>query len=145
MIEVLHLIVDNFQSLDDISADPFCRKSTILENCANVKMGNLLLDLELQNLVDDMFHHFLATIKEDHDTKVSVAMESLMISCIEEMDEISQPITSMLWAVRNLECIPSIAAYRLVSNVFKHCEEKLISHLHKWEKIDGSNKDDALH
>lgn len=85
-------------------------------------MGNLLLDLELQNLVDDMFHHFLATIKEDHYTKVSVAMESLMISCIEEMDEISQPITSMLWAIRNLECVPSIAACRLVSHIFKHCE-----------------------
>ena len=80
MIKILHLIIDNFQSLDDISADPFCIKSTILENCANVKMGNLLVDLELQNLVDDMFHHFLATIKEDHDTKVLVAMESLMIS-----------------------------------------------------------------
>lgn len=96
MIEILHLIVDNFQNLDDISAAPFCRRYTILENCANVKIGNLLFDLKLQNLVDDMFHHFLATIKEDHDAKVLVAMESLMISCIEEMDEISQPIASML-------------------------------------------------
>ena len=124
MIEILHLIVDNFQSLDDFSGDPFGRRSTILENCANVKVSNLLLDLELQNLIHGMFHHCLVTIKEDHDTKISVAMESLMISCIEEMDEISQPITSMLWVVCNLECIPSIAAYRLVSNVFKHCEEK---------------------
>ena len=80
---------------------------------------------------------------KDHDTKISVAIEILIISCTEEMDEISQPITSMLWVVRNLECIPSIATYRLVSNVFKHCEEKLISHLHKWEKMDDNNKGDA--
>lgn len=67
-----------------------------------------------------------------------------MISCTKEMDEISQPITSMLWLVRNLEWIPSIEAYRLVNNVFKHCEEKLISHLHKWEKMDDNDKGDAL-
>ena len=88
-----------------------------MENCANFKISNLLLDLELRNLVHDMFHHFLVTIKEDHDTKILVVMESLMISCIEERDEISQPITSMLWVVRNLECIPSIATYRFYSNI----------------------------
>ena len=115
-----------------------------MENCANVKVSNLLLDLKLQNLVHDMFHHFLVTIKEYHDTKVSVIMDSLVISCIEEMDEISQPIITMLWDVHNLECVPSIVAYRLVSNVFKHCEEKLISHLHKWEKMDDNDKGDDL-
>ena len=47
-----------------------------MENFTNIKVSNLLLDLELQNLVHDMFHHFLVTIKEDHDTKISVAIES---------------------------------------------------------------------
>lgn len=145
MIEILHLIVDNFQSLDDFSSDPFGRRSTILENYANVKVCNLLLDLEFQNLVYDIFHHFLVTIKEDHDTKTLVAMESLMILCIEEMDEVTQTHHIMLWVVRNLEYVPSIVACRLVSNVFKHCEEKLIFHLHKWEKMVNNNKGDALH
>ena len=92
-----------------------------------------------------MFHHFLVTIKECHYTKVSIAIESLIILCIEEMDEISQPIVSMLWVVSNLKCVPSIAPCTLVNNVFKHCEEKLMPHLYKWEKLGEGNKNDALH
>ena len=92
-----------------------------------------------------MVHRFLVTIKEDHDTKILVAMKSLMISCIKELDEISQPTTSMLWVVHNLECIPSIETYRLVNNVFKNFEENLISHLYKWEKMDDNDKGDTLH
>ena len=38
MIEILQLIVDIFQSINDFSRDPFGRRSTILENCANVKV-----------------------------------------------------------------------------------------------------------
>ena len=103
-----------------------------------VKVSNLLLDLEL------IFFSIICFIR-DHDNKISVAIESLMISCTKEMDEMSQPITSKLWVVHNLECIPSIVACKLVSNVFKHCEEKLISNFYKWDKMDDNNKDDALH
>lgn len=37
MLEILHLIVDSFQSLDDFSGDPFVKRFTILGNFANVK------------------------------------------------------------------------------------------------------------
>ena len=100
MTETLHLIVNNFQSIDDFSSDPFGRTSALLDNFANIKVSKFLLDFKLQNLVHDMFHHFLVTIKEDHNTKILVVMESLMILCTKEMDEMSQPITSMLWVVR---------------------------------------------
>lgn len=78
MIEILHLIIDNFKSLSDINGDSFGRRSTILENCANVKISNLLLDLDLQDLIHDIFHHFLVTIEECHDTKVLVEIERIM-------------------------------------------------------------------
>ena len=70
MIEILHLIVDNFQSLDDFSGDPFGKRFTVLKNFTNVQIGNLLLDLELQDLIHDIFHHFLVTIKEYHDNSI---------------------------------------------------------------------------
>ena len=57
MIEISHLIVESFQSLDEFNSDPFGRRPIILENCANVKVSNFLLDLELQNLVHGMFCH----------------------------------------------------------------------------------------
>lgn len=48
----------------------------------------------------------------------------------------------MLWAIHNQECIPSIAACRLVNNLFKHCEEKLKSQLHKAKEVGDDNKSD---
>lgn len=60
------------------------------------------------------------------------------------MEVISQSIISMLWVVRNLECIPPILSCILVNNVFKHCVEKLKPHLHKCEDIGDRNMSDAL-
>lgn len=96
MTKILHMIIENFQRLDDIISDPISRRFTILEICAKLKVSNLLLHLGLKDLIHNMFHHFLVTIKEHHDINIFSTMESIMISCIDGMDVISQPIISML-------------------------------------------------
>ena len=108
--------------------------------CKN--QSNLLLDLGMQDLIHNMFHHILDTIQEHHDNKIFSSMESIVISCIEGMDVTSQPIITMLWAIHNQQCIPSIMTCRLVNNLFKHCEEILKTQLHKAKEVGDDNKID---
>ena len=60
--DVFSIIVDAFRNLDDIESPSFGRRTSILETVAKVRSCVVMLDLELDDLIQDMFKHFFATM-----------------------------------------------------------------------------------
>ena len=60
--DVFSLIVGAFQHLDDIENPFFGRRASILDTVAKVRSCVVMLDLECDDLINDMFHHFLRTV-----------------------------------------------------------------------------------
>lgn len=62
MRDVFSIIVEAFRNLDDIEIPSFGRRVSILETVEKVRSCVVMLDLELDDLIWDMFKHFFATM-----------------------------------------------------------------------------------
>ncbi|GLJ37293.1 hypothetical protein SUGI_0756450 [Cryptomeria japonica] len=150
MKEVLHLIVDSFQDLDDFINVHYSRRIAILKIFAGIPISNLLIDLELHDLIYDMFHHFLVTTNGRHVKEIVATMKTIMVLCINESDVISYPQLSMLIFVLKNEWVVSSTGGELVQGVFSSCEGKLKPILKKEEqkiedeRFDLENKENTL-
>ena len=63
MQEVFRLIVSSFEKLDDKSSPSYVKRTTILETVAKVRSCVVMLDLECDALIVEMFQHFLRSIR----------------------------------------------------------------------------------
>lgn len=63
MQEVFHLIVSSFENLSDKSSRSFKKRAAILETVAKVRSCVVMLDLECDALIVEMFQHFLKSIR----------------------------------------------------------------------------------
>jgi hypothetical protein len=59
---VFAVIVGSFQHLDKIGSPFFRRLASILDTVAKVRSCVVMLDLECDGLINDMFQHFAKTI-----------------------------------------------------------------------------------
>jgi hypothetical protein len=59
---VFSIIVESFRKLDDTESPSFARRASILETVAKVRSCVVMLDLELDDLIQDMFKHFFTTM-----------------------------------------------------------------------------------
>lgn len=57
------MIVDAFEGLDDMSSRSFQKRVSILETVAKVRSCVVMLDLECDASILEMFRHFLRTIR----------------------------------------------------------------------------------
>lgn len=60
---VFHKIVETFKRLDDISSRSYTKRVSILETVAKVRSCVVMLDLECDALILEMFQHFLKTLR----------------------------------------------------------------------------------
>jgi len=58
---VFKRIVDTFADLDDMNSPSFSRRVSILDSVARVRCCVLMLDLDLDHMILDMFRHFFKT------------------------------------------------------------------------------------
>lgn len=83
--DIFNLIVGTFSGLGDIHSPSFGRRVVILETVARYRSCVVMLDLECNDLVNEMFSTFLAVVRYYWSfTKPSVfplGMEVLAISC----------------------------------------------------------------
>ncbi|XP_043807720.1 titin homolog isoform X3 [Manihot esculenta] len=98
MKDVFQLIVSSFQNLDDMSSQSYVKRTSILETVAKVRSCVVMLDLECDALIIEMFQHFLNAIRDDHPENVFSSMETIMILVLEESEEISPELLSPLLA-----------------------------------------------
>lgn len=61
--EIFQLIVTNFKGLDDVNSPSFSRRVSILETVAKVRSCVVMLDLECDDLILEMFEIFFATAR----------------------------------------------------------------------------------
>lgn len=130
MKDVFQLIVSSFENLDDQSSRSYNKRLMILETVAKVRSCVVMLDLECDRLITEMFQHFLKTIREDHSETVFSSMETIMTLVLEESEEVSlELLTPLLASVKkdNEEVTP--IAKRLGETVFASCAAKLKPYL----------------
>ncbi|XP_020110155.1 neurofilament heavy polypeptide-like isoform X2 [Ananas comosus] len=126
MKEVFQRIVESFDKLDDMSSRSYPRRVSILETVAKVRSCVVMLDLECDDLILDMFRNFLKTISSNHPESIFSSMETIMTLVIEESEDISKELVScLLDSVRKggKEVLP--ISFRLGEKVIGNCVEKL--------------------
>ncbi|XWS70491.1 hypothetical protein CRYUN_Cryun03dG0052600 [Craigia yunnanensis] len=130
MREVFQLIVSSFENLSDKSSCSFVKRTAILETVAKVRSCVVMLDLECDALITEMFQHFLKAIRDYHAEAVFTSMVTIMTLVLEESEDISAELLSPLLAsVRrdNEEVLP--IAQRLAERVLENCASKLKPYL----------------
>ncbi|XP_057995974.1 uncharacterized protein LOC110670683 isoform X3 [Hevea brasiliensis] len=108
--KILKLIVAAFDNISDLSSRSYLKRVYILEIFVRIRLWVLLLDLECDSLILEMFNNFLRNIREYHPDVVFMYMGFCMIMVLEEIEEIpSELLSSLLGSVRkgNQKIIPS--------------------------------------
>lgn len=143
MREIFQLIVGSFQGLDQMNSPTFGRRVTILETVAKVRSCVVMLDLECDDLILEMFQHFLASASENHTENVSASMQTIMTLVLDESEDISQQLLSvLLTSLRRDKQEASPAALALAVNVVKRCAEKLRPYLTAEMSAEGASQSD---
>ncbi|KAK4747071.1 hypothetical protein SAY87_026108 [Trapa incisa] len=126
MKEIFRLIISSFEHLDDQSSRSYTRRTSILEILAKVRSCVVLLDLECDALVIEMFQHFLKAIRDHHPERVFSSMETIMTLVLEESEDISPGLLSPILDTlkRDDEGVLPIAK-RLGEKVLQNCSTKL--------------------
>ncbi|XP_074580212.1 sister chromatid cohesion protein PDS5 homolog C-like isoform X1 [Curcuma longa] len=135
MKEVFENIVDTLDKLDDISNDSFFKRVSIVDTFAKVRSFVVMLDLECDALVLNMFRIFLRTIRPNHNESIFSSMETIMTVLLEESDNISEGLLfCLLDAVKidNKNTLP--IAHKLAERVIAACASKLKPYLGKFVK-----------
>uniref|UniRef100_J3LWS5 Sister chromatid cohesion protein n=1 Tax=Oryza brachyantha TaxID=4533 RepID=J3LWS5_ORYBR len=137
---VLKLVVEAFCELDDVDCPSYGTRVSMLRTFAEIRGCALLLDLNCNDLIRDMFHHFFRIIplyeevyiyfSNVHQKNVTSYMESVMKSVIEETTEMERDLiqdlaTCLLQNVKKgkKESLPE--SYLLAEKIIGQCHEKL--------------------
>ncbi|KAI3902844.1 hypothetical protein MKW92_037523 [Papaver armeniacum] len=129
MKEIFQLIVGSFEKLFDTSSRSYHKRASILETVAKVRSCVVMLDLECDGLIIEMFQHFLKAIR-DNQHAIFSSMETIMVLVLEESEEIStELLCPLLTSVKkeNQDVLP--IAKRLAEEVLEKCAAKVKPYL----------------
>ncbi|KAL2634564.1 hypothetical protein R1flu_006043 [Riccia fluitans] len=131
--DIFQLIVNIFQGLNEVSSPSFPRRVNILETVAKVRSCVVMLDLECDDLILEMFHVFFNTASEEHPQNVFSAMRNILALVLEESEEVSQPLLEAVLAnlLKSNKSV-SPAAHKLAVAVVERCAEKLEPYVQKF-------------
>ncbi|XP_024637720.1 sister chromatid cohesion protein PDS5 homolog A isoform X2 [Medicago truncatula] len=126
--DTFRLIVSTFSGLSDTSGPSFGRRVVILETLAKYRSCVVMLDLECDDLVNEMFSTFVAVARDDHPESVLSSMQTIMVVLLEESEDVHGDLLSILLSTlgRGNKGV-TMAAKRLAMNVIQHCVGKLES------------------
>jgi len=124
--DIFHLIVTTFHGLDNINSPSFGRRVTILETVAKIRSCVMMLDLECDDLILEMFHIFFSVASEAHPENLLTSMQTIMTLVLDESEDIPEQLFAVVLASlgREKEDV-SPAARRLAMNVMEQCAIKL--------------------
>ncbi|KAF5932444.1 hypothetical protein HYC85_028615 [Camellia sinensis] len=126
MKEIFKLTVMALEKLSLASGHCYTKAVSILDTIATVRSCLVMLDLECDELIVEMFHLFLNTIRSDHPPSVFSDMETIMTLVIEEIEEISlELLRPLLSSVKKENQTVSPLSWKLGENVFKKCADTL--------------------
>ncbi|KAI3829442.1 hypothetical protein L1987_03566 [Smallanthus sonchifolius] len=124
--DIFHLIVSTFGGLRDTKGPSYGRRVTILETVAKYKSCIVMLDLECDDLINEMFTTFFAVASDGHSETVTTSMKTIMVVLLEESEDINQDLLLIILSVlgRDKKAITT-AARKLAMNVIGQCAGKL--------------------
>ncbi|XP_011628282.1 sister chromatid cohesion protein PDS5 homolog A isoform X1 [Amborella trichopoda] len=124
--DIFRLIVAIFGGLGDTNGPSFGRRVAILETVARYRSFVVMLDLECDDLVNDMFRTFLSVARDDYLDNVLMSMQTIMVLLLDESEDIQDELLLVLLSAlgRGKDEV-SLAARRLAMNVVEHCAGKL--------------------
>lgn len=124
--DIFHLIVTTFRGLDNINSPSFGRRVTILETVAKIRSCVMMLDLECDDLILEMFHIFFSVASEAHPENLLTSMQTIMTLVLDESEDIPEQLLAVVLASlgRGKEDV-SPTARRLAMSVLEQCAIKL--------------------
>lgn len=124
--DIFRLIVTTFHGLDNINSPSFGRRVTILETVAKIRSCVMMLDLECDDLILEMFHIFFSVASEALPENLLTSMQTIMTLVLDESEDIPEQLLAVVLASlgREKEDV-SPAARRLAMNVMEQCVIKL--------------------
>ncbi|KAG6698147.1 hypothetical protein I3842_08G006500 [Carya illinoinensis] len=125
MKEIFQLLVSSFENLSDNSSRSYTKRTSILETVAKVRSCVVMLDLECDALILEMFQNFFKALRDYHPENVFSSMETIMTLVLEESEDISLDLlTPILASVKkdNEEVLP--VARKLAERVLETCAVK---------------------
>ncbi|XP_016903052.2 sister chromatid cohesion protein PDS5 homolog A isoform X1 [Cucumis melo] len=141
--DIFHLIVGTFSGLNDTTGPSFGRRVVILETLAKYRSCVVMLDLDCDDLVNEMFGTFLAVAREDHPESVLSSMQTIMVVLLEESEDIREELLFTLLSTlgRNKSNVSS-AARKLAMNVIQNSAGKLEAAVKQFlvTSMSGENK-----
>ncbi|TVU15347.1 hypothetical protein EJB05_38865 [Eragrostis curvula] len=126
MKEIFQRIVETFAGLDDINSPSYARRLSILDSFSRVECPVLMLDLDLDHLIRDIFHHFFKAASANHAENVIRWMEHILRAAIEESDDVHVDLASCLLQYLTKvaqETFP--ASFGLAERVVGSCKDRL--------------------
>nr|GFA89011.1 sister chromatid cohesion protein PDS5-like isoform X1 [Tanacetum cinerariifolium] len=127
--DVFQLIVSSFEDLADQSSRAYIRRVLILETVSRVQSCVIMLDLECDGMIVEMFVHFLRSVRDYYRGVIFSSMENIMTLVLEESEDISVEMLKPLLAIKkhNEGVLP--IAQKLGEEVLKKSAEKLKPYL----------------
>lgn len=124
--DIFHLIVSTFSGLGDINSPSFGRRVVILETLARYRSCVVMLDLECDDLINEMFQNFLNVVRDEHQDSILTSMQTIMVVLIEESEDIREDLLHIILSVlgRHKKDV-SIAGRGLAMKVIEQCSGKL--------------------
>ena len=98
MKEIFQLILAAFENMSHMSPRSYKKVVSILDTIAKVKLCLVMLDLECDALVVEMFQSFLKIIRSNHPPAVLSAIETITHLVIDESEDISLDLLRSLFA-----------------------------------------------
>ncbi|KAF8103077.1 hypothetical protein N665_0188s0035 [Sinapis alba] len=142
MKEIFRLTVEAFEKLADASSRSYGKAEFVLDSVSRVSSCLVMLDLECYDLILQMFRIFLRIIRSDHPWVVPSSMEMIMVTVIDETDEVSKDLLDTLLAsVKKENQNVSPMSWSLAEKVLSRCARKLQPFIMKAFKSTGTSLD----
>ncbi|CAN6902384.1 unnamed protein product [Brassica oleracea] len=144
MKEVFEVTVEAFGKLADASCESYKKAEAVLDTVAKVRSSLVMLDLECDELVLEMFRQFLKIIRLSPGCPQTVllSMETIMVTVIDESEEVSMDLLEILLGPLKKDSLDvSPVASRLVEKVLISCACKLRPDINEALKSTGTSLD----
>lgn len=130
MKETFQVIVSSFKDLSDMSSRSYSKRISILDNVARVRSPVVMLDLECDSLIVEMFRNFLGSIRDYHPESVFTYMESIMTLVIEESEDVTvELLTPILGVLKKDKENTQTISWKLGEKVLERCTVKVKPYL----------------
>ncbi|KAL3519260.1 hypothetical protein ACH5RR_017409 [Cinchona calisaya] len=124
--DIFHLIVSTFGGLSDTSSPYFGKRVVILETLARYRSFVVMLDLDCDDLITEMFSTFFSVARDEHSENVFTSMQTIMGVVFEESEDVQEDlILNVLSNLGRNRKEVTTAARRLAMNVIEQSAGKL--------------------